>query len=85
MQSSTDSKSTSPLRRGLAQRWLGKRVTAHTLRNTAAMRLLEAGVDMPVIALWLGHEQVATIYLHAHLAIKERALAKVPIPQTPIS
>lgn len=65
----------------------GKRVTAHTLRHTAAMRLLEAGVDTSVIALWLGHEQVETtaIYLHAHLAIKERALAKVPIPQTPVS
>lgn len=51
------------------------------------MRLLEAGVDTTVIALWLGHEQVETtaIYLHAHLAIKERALAKVRAPQTSIS
>ena len=55
-----------------------KRVTAHVLRHTAAMRLLEAGVDTTVIALWLGHEQVDTtaIYLHAHLGIKERALAR---------
>lgn len=55
-----------------------KNVTAHVLRHTAAMRLLEAGVDTTVIALWLGHEQVDTtaIYLHAHLGIKERALAK---------
>ncbi|MGH2781758.1 MAG: tyrosine-type recombinase/integrase, partial [Thermoleophilaceae bacterium] len=44
-----------------------KRVTAHVLRHTAAMRLLQAGVDTSVIALWLGHEQVDTtqIYLHA--------------------
>ena len=42
------------------------------------MRLLQAGVDTSVIALWLGHEQVETtqIYLHADLEIKERALAR---------
>jgi site-specific recombinase XerD len=59
-----------------------KRVTAHVLRHTAAMRLLEAGVDTTVIALWLGHEQVDTtaIYLHAHLAIKEKALARTTPP-----
>jgi integrase/recombinase XerD len=55
-----------------------KKVTAHMLRHTAAMRLLHAGVDTSVIALWLGHEQVDTtqIYLHADLALKERALAR---------
>lgn len=63
-----------------------KKVTAHALRHTAAMRLLEAGVDTTVIALWLGHEHVDTtaIYLQAHLAIKERALAKIRAPQTHI-
>lgn len=63
---------------------VGKRITAHALRHTAAMRLLEAGVDTTVIALWLGHEQVETtaVYLHAHLAIKERALAMAEEPQT---
>jgi site-specific recombinase XerD len=55
-----------------------KTVTAHTLRHTAAMRLLQAGTDTSVIALWLGHEQAETtqIYLHADLALKERALAR---------
>jgi len=53
-----------------------KRLTMHVLRHTAAMRLLQAGVDTSVIALWLGHEQAETtqIYLHADLALKERAL-----------
>jgi len=56
----------------------GKRITPHALRHTAAMRLLEAGVDTSVIALWLGHERTETtqIYLHADLGIKERALAR---------
>jgi integrase len=36
----------------------GKQVTMHTLRHTAAMRLLHAGIDIAVIALWLGHEQI---------------------------
>jgi site-specific recombinase XerD len=42
------------------------------------MRLLLAGVDVTVIALWLGHEQVATtsIYLHADTSQKERAIAR---------
>jgi integrase len=55
-----------------------KRVTPHLLRHTAAMELLQAGVDRTVIALWLGHESVETtqIYLDADLAMKEEALAK---------
>jgi site-specific recombinase XerD len=55
-----------------------KTITLHVLRHTAAMRLLHAGVDTSVIALWLGHEQVDTtqIYLHADLALKERAVAR---------
>ena len=52
------------------------------LRHTAAMRLLHAGIDTTVIALWLGHEQIETtqIYLHADLAIKEHALARTNPP-----
>ncbi len=37
-----------------------KHVTLHTLRHTAAMQLLHAGIDTTVIALWLGHERVET-------------------------
>ncbi len=53
-----------------------KTITPHTLRHTAAMRLLHAGVDTTVIALWLGHESVETtsIYLHADMTIKQRAI-----------
>jgi integrase/recombinase XerD len=62
-----------------------KKVTPHTLRHTCAMRLLAAGVDTSVIALWLGHEQVQTtqIYLHGDLSIKERALARTAPADTP--
>lgn len=61
-----------------------KNVSLHTLRHTAAMQLLHAGVDTTVIALWLGHERVDTtqIYLHADLALKERALARTKPPDT---
>jgi integrase/recombinase XerD len=61
-----------------------KHVTMHTLRHTAAMRLLHAGTDVAVIALWLGHEQTATahIYLHADMNQKERAIARVTPPGT---
>ena len=53
-----------------------KSVTMHTLRHTAAMRLLLAGNDITVIALWLGHEQIptTTIYLHADLTHKQQAI-----------
>jgi site-specific recombinase XerD len=55
----------------------GRRITPHVLRHTAAMQLLENGVDCTVIALWLGHESVETtqIYLHADLGMKEKAIA----------
>ncbi len=60
-----------------------KRVTPHVLRHSCAMQLLQAGVDTSTIALLLGHEGVVTtqIYLHADLALKERALARITPPQ----
>jgi site-specific recombinase XerD len=63
-----------------------KRVSPHVLRHTCAMRLLHAGVDISVIALWLGHEALETtqIYVHADLALKEKALARTtPIGVAP--
>ena len=55
-----------------------KKVSPHVLRHSAAMRLLNAGVDTSVIALWMGHENTATtqVYIHAGLALKERAIAR---------
>jgi site-specific recombinase XerD len=63
-----------------------KTISPHTLRHTAAMNLLHAGVDSTVIALWLGHESVEAtqIYLHADMHIKEQALARTtPADTTP--
>lgn len=63
-----------------------KKISPHVLRHTAAMRLLHAGIDTSVIALWLGHEgtQTTQIYLHADLSLKERALARTtPIGSQP--
>ena len=56
----------------------GKRVTPHVLHHSAAMQLLQNGVDRTVIALWLGHESVEStqMYVHANIQIKEQAMAK---------
>ncbi len=62
----------------------GRRISPHTLRHTTAMHLLQSGVDITVIALWLGHQSPATthLYLEADLTMKERALMKVDPPPT---
>jgi len=62
----------------------GRRISPHTLRHTTAMHLLQSGVDIAVIALWLGHESTATThrYIEADLAMKERALATLQEPHT---
>lgn len=59
-------------------------ISPHTIRHTTAMHLLQAGVDISVIALWLGHESPVTThqYVEADLAMKERALAKLHEPDT---
>ena len=61
-----------------------KKVTPHVLRHTCAMRLLESGVDVTVISMWLGHESLRStqVYLAAHLALKEKALARLTPPGT---
>lgn len=63
----------------------GRRVSPHTLRHTTAMHLLQAGVDLTVIALWLGHESPVTThgYVEADLSMKERALASIAPPTCP--
>lgn len=64
---------------------VGRKISPHIFRHTNAMNLLHAGVDTTVIALWLGHADVRSTnaYLHADLAIKERALARVTPIGTP--
>lgn len=60
----------------------GRKVSPHTLRHTTAMHLLQAGVDITVIALWLGHESPTTThgYIEADLEMKKRALDKLVEP-----
>jgi site-specific recombinase XerD len=59
-----------------------RRISPHTVRHTTAMHLLQSGVDITVIALWLGHESPITThhYVEADLAMKERALARLQEP-----
>jgi integrase/recombinase XerD len=56
-----------------------KHISPHVIRHTTAMHLLQAGVDIATIALWLGHESIETthVYLEADLAMKEKALAQL--------
>ncbi len=63
-----------------------RKVSPHTIRHTTAMHLLQAGVDISVIALWLGHESPVTThhYVEADLAMKERALARLHEPSSKI-
>ena len=64
----------------------GRTVSPHTIRNTTAMHLLQAGVDITVIALWLGHESPTTThtYLEADMTMKEAALARLaPVGSKP--
>ncbi|MFT5433912.1 MAG: integrase/recombinase XerD [Myxococcota bacterium] len=64
---------------------VGRAVTPHTLRHTMAMSMRRRGVDLSVIALWLGHESRETteIYLHADMELKERALAHATSSERP--
>lgn len=61
---------------------LKKRVTPHVFRHTTAMHLLQAGVDISTIAIWLGHESIETThkYMVADIRLKEKALAKTAEP-----
>jgi integrase/recombinase XerD len=58
---------------------LTRPITPHLIRHTTATHLLQAGIDIATIALWLGHESVETthVYLEADLATKEQALQKL--------
>lgn len=59
-----------------------RRVFPHLIRHSTAMHLLQSGVDITVIALWLGHESTATthMYVEADLTMKKRAIDKITMP-----
>jgi len=61
-----------------------KTVSPHVLRHTTAMHLLQSGVEVSVIALWLGHESPSTthLYMTADLDMKEKALSLLHEPST---
>lgn len=67
---------------------LKKRVSPHMLRHTAAMQLLQSGVGLPVIALWLGHESIESTqaYLSSDLAQKVKILERtLPVSAKPMT
>ena len=64
---------------------MAKAISPHTFRHTTAMHLLQSGIDLTVIALWLGHEDTSTtsIYMEADIAMKEEALSRLqPVTAT---
>ena len=65
----------------------GRRISPHTFRHATAMHMLQAGLDVTLIALWLGHESPATthMYVQADLTMKERALSAVRSPRVKLS
>lgn len=62
----------------------GRKISPHSIRHTTAMHLLQSGVDLTVIALWLGHEKLETThqYMEADIEMKKEALAKLPPIET---
>jgi site-specific recombinase XerD len=61
---------------------IGRKIGLHTLRHTCAMHLLQSGVALEVIALWLGHERPVTThgYVEADLKMKEACLDRLKQP-----
>ena len=61
----------------------GRRISPHTIRHTTAMHLLQSGVDITVIAIWLGHSSTTTThhYVEADLLMKQKALGKLQQPR----
>jgi len=61
-----------------------RHITPHSLRHTVALHLLQSGVDITVIALWLGHESPVTThgYVELDMAMKERTLKALSPPST---
>jgi integrase/recombinase XerD len=58
------------------------RISPHLIRHTTAMHMLQSGVDLSVIAMWLGHESIETThqYMEADLDLKRKALESVESP-----
>ncbi len=58
----------------------GRRVSPHTIRHTTAMHLLQSGMNLAAIALFLGHEDVQTThsYVEANAEMKRSTLAALP-------
>ena len=66
---------------------VNRNISPHTIRHTTAMHLLQSGVDISVIALWLGHESPTTahMYIEADLSMKALALARLQEPEAKIN
>lgn len=59
-----------------------KNITPHTFRHTTALRMLQSGIDISTIAIWLGHESIITThkYMETDLEMKRQTLEKMGDP-----
>jgi site-specific recombinase XerD len=59
-----------------------KSVSPHVFRHSTAMALLQAGIDISTIAIWLGHESIETThkYMVADIELKQKALQQISAP-----
>ena len=59
-----------------------KTITPHTFRHSVALNLLQSGIDISTIAIWLGHESIVTThkYMEADMEMKRRTLEKIQEP-----
>lgn len=72
---------------GLDDPRTGRRVSPHTFRHTAAVHLLEAGVEVNVIRGWLGHADLTTTnrYAEINTRAKQEALRAVEPPDASVA
>jgi integrase/recombinase XerD len=66
-------------REALRQTAINKRASVHTLRHSYATHLLEAGVNLRLIQIWLGHNTPTTTSVYTHLTTKAKAMASESI------